>query len=101
MRLGSLVIVLAACSSSAAARPAWPKQTLHETDGGESLAPRAAARSVAARGEADRLAASAPDKPSAPAASAATAERPAQAAPAVAPSDEPVNTEDIIIEIEE
>jgi len=43
MRLvGTLVIaaLLAACASSRAASPKWPKLTEHETDGGESLAPR-------------------------------------------------------------
>lgn len=107
MRSGFLVIALAACSSAAAARPTWPKQTAHETDGGESLAPRAAARAIAATDDDD-------DRPSAPASPAAAdraAERPAasagqsidRVAPAAAsPSpDEPVQTEDIVIEIDD
>src|SRR3954465_2953574 len=101
MRLGPLVILLAACSSSAAAGPTWPKSTPHETDGGESLAPRAAARSVAARDPADRSVDRAPDKPAAAQPRAGASGRaPAQPAAAATP-DEPVMTEDIGIEIEE
>src|SRR5262249_52779817 len=51
MRVARLVIALAACSSPAAAGPHWPRPAPREVDGGESLAPRAAARSVAARSE--------------------------------------------------
>jgi hypothetical protein len=103
MRLGSLLIVLAACSSPAAAGPAWPKSTPHETDGGESLAPRAAARPVAARDPGDKPPDRATtDKPVAtPGNPAAPADHPAAASPVASPSDEPVTTEDIVIEIED
>jgi len=100
MRSGFLVIALAACASPATARPTWPKQTAHETDGGESLAPRAAARAIAAT-EDDDARPSAPAAPERPATAAGPSiERVAPAAAAVAP-DEPVQTEDIVIEIDD
>ena len=98
MRFGLLVFVLAACSSSASANPAWPKARPHEVDGGESLAPRAAARAIAAVVEDDKSAV-APAAPPAPA--AAPVDKPAAAAPAAPASDEPIITEEIVIEIED
>jgi hypothetical protein len=105
MRSGLLVILLAACSSSATAAPAWPKPHAAEADGGESIAPRAVARTVAAAGDADDDATEASGErpaasPSSPA-GAGTAERPAAAAPAAAAPDEPINGEEIVIEIED
>jgi len=107
MRLAFLVIALAACSSHASAGPAWPKSTAHETDGGESLAPRAAARTIAAKTDdddddkpvtlavpGDRPAAT----PVAPGAGSA-GDRPAASTPGA--PDEPVTAEDIVIEIED
>ena len=98
MRLGLLVFALAACSSSASAKPAWPRATPRELDGGESLAPRAAARAIAAVVEDDKPAAA-----SAPAAAApVSVDKPATPAAAAPPaSDEPIITEEIIIEIED
>lgn len=99
MRLGLLAFALAACSSSASARPAWPKQTPPATDGGESLAPHAAARTIAA------VTASSDDddsKPVDPTASAPAAPSPAATspAPAIAPvEEEPPITEEIVIEV--
>lgn len=43
-----LTATLGACNSAHARKPAWPKQTEREVDGGESLAPRSAT-AVAAR----------------------------------------------------
>jgi hypothetical protein len=103
MRLGLLVIALAACSSPAGAGPSWPKAAVREVDGGESLAPRAAARAITAIVEDDKPAdKAAADMPAAPAASTAgsTADRSAAATPAATP-DDPIMTEDIVIEIEE
>jgi hypothetical protein len=100
MRLGLLVIALAACSAPAAAGRSWPRATAREVDGGESLAPRAAARTIAAlveddkpgdKGAADKL----------PATSGGTADKsPAAGPPALTP-DEPLMTEDLVIEIED
>lgn len=104
MRLGLLVITLAACSSPAAAGPSWPKATVREVDGGESLAPRAAARAIAAVGEDDKPADKAADgKPAAPATSTggSTADKPAMTAPAAMAPDDPIMIEDIVIEIDD
>jgi len=106
MRLRFLVIALAACSSHASAGPAWPKSTAREADGGESLAPRAAARAVAVNTDDDDKPAgpaAAGERPAAPPAapsvSGSVADRPAASPPAGA--DEPVTAEDIVIEIED
>jgi hypothetical protein len=103
MRLGLLMIALAACSSPAVAAPAWPKAAAREVDGGESLAPRAAARAIAAIVEddkpADRVAA---DKPAAVAAgrpAGSTADKPAVSTPAATPPDEQITIEELLIEI--
>jgi hypothetical protein len=98
MRLGLLVFALAACSSSASARPSWPKQTPREADGGESLAPRAAARTVAAV-----AASSDDDKPvdrsaAVPAAVTPVAPPPTPAAAPASDEDLPI-TEEIVIEV--
>jgi hypothetical protein len=84
--------------------PAWPKPVVRELDGGESLAPRAAARAIAAIVDdrpADKASA---DKP-APAASTGTtggaADKPAAAPSAVPAPDEAITTEEIVIEIED
>lgn len=106
MRLGLLVFALAACSSPASAGPAWPKSTARDVDGGESLAPRAAARTVATANAEDD---DDDDKPAAPAADKPAADKPAAVrdggtpvTPAASPAtDEPITTEEIVIEIED
>jgi hypothetical protein len=106
MRRGSLVIALGlaagliGCSASASARPAWPKPSLHEGDGGESLAPRAAPRAVAASAvEDDRAVERVADKPSDIAPIVPSAATPASSSTA-APAEEPITAEDIVIEID-
>ena len=105
MRAGLLVIVLAGCAARAASGPAWPRPAVREVDGGESLAPRPAARAIAAIVEDDRPAdKAASDKPAAPPSGSPAAgapDKPAAAAPATAPPDDPIVTEDIVIEIED
>lgn len=107
-----LLLALAACSMACSAAfsaqgsagPAWPRPAAREVDGGESLAPRAAARAIAAIVEEDHPAEraaerTAADKPAAapvPAASAAPA--PSAAPPA---QDEPLPAEDLVIEIDD
>jgi hypothetical protein len=105
MRAGLIVLALAACSAPAARGPAWPQTRSRAVDGGESLAPRAAARSITAVVEDDKPDRSAADKPAAPSASSATPatttpDKPA-APPAVANPDEPVITDEIVIEVED
>jgi hypothetical protein len=94
----------AACSARAPAGPSWPRPRAGEVDGGESLAPRAAARAVAAVAEEDRPAdRGVADKPAAPAPAPVTApaggDR-ATAAPPAAP-DDPLTTEEIVIEVDD
>ncbi|HEX8112820.1 MAG TPA: hypothetical protein VF516_34045, partial [Kofleriaceae bacterium] len=43
-----------ACSGHGPVGPAWPKPATRDVDGGESLAPRAAARAIAAIVEEER-----------------------------------------------
>lgn len=100
MRPVLLVIAVAACSSPAAAGPSWPRPAPHEVDGGESLAPRAAARAIAAIVEDDKPADKAADKPAAASGVPAADKPPAVTLPVPA-ADEPIMTEDIVIEIED
>lgn len=105
-----LVIALAAglmaCSAPDAAGPAWPRAAAREVDGGESLAPRAAARAIAALAEDDHGAERTADKPAAadrassPSATTPTAARGA-ANPAAPSTEEPFPGEELIIEVEE
>lgn len=99
-----LLLALAACSMACSGRgsagPTWPKPASREADGGESLTPRAAARAIAAIVEEDRpaeRAAAAPAAAPVPATSAGAA-APAAAAPA---QDEPLPTEEIVIEVDD
>jgi hypothetical protein len=89
-----------ACSSHGPAGPAWPKPAEHRVDGGESLAPRAAARAIAAIVEDDRPAERAvADKPAAaPAPASAAPAAPVAGTPA---QDEPLPTEEIVIEVDD
>lgn len=94
-----LAAALCGCSSSASARPAWPKPHARDADGGESLAPRAAPRAIAAAAvEDDREVERVADKPSGIAPIVPAAAQPAPAA-AAAPVEEPI-TEEIVIEID-
>jgi hypothetical protein len=109
MRLGIVMLALAACSGpgAASASPAWPKAAVREVDGGQSLAPRAAARAVAALVEDDKedkpTDKAAADKPAAAATSAggSTADKSAATSSPATPPDEPITAEDIVIEIED
>jgi hypothetical protein len=96
-----LVLAAAACGSPNGRGPAWPKQHDKDADGGESLAPRPSAASVAAVERtpepAEKLEAKAAleaglkgddDKPAAP-----KADKPADK------TETPIQTEEIIIEI--
>jgi hypothetical protein len=102
-----LVIALSACSmacaTSAPTGPAWPRSA-GRGDGGESLAPHAAARAISAISEEDRATDRDADKPAAPPPLVPVApERPAVTASSVTPppSDEPMTTEEIVIEVED
>jgi hypothetical protein len=104
MRGGLLLIALLGCSHPASTGPAWPKTHAHDTDGGESLAPRAAARAIAAAVEEDRPAdRAAGDKAAAtPAAAvpAAAGDKPA-VTPSVTVTEEPLTAEEMVIEVDD
>jgi len=97
MLLLALAAYSMACSGRGPAGPAWPRPASRDADGGESLAPRAAARAIAAIVEDDRPAErAAADRPAAapvPAASAGAS--PAAATPA---QDEPLPSDEIVID---
>ena len=97
-----LAIALAGCVPNSSSGPAWPKQHEVENDGGESIAPHEGAKAIAAAVEEDV-------KPTEKAAEAPavkpTAEKPAAEKPAEKPatekSEDPMMTEEIIIEVED
>lgn len=100
-----LVIALAACSMPGQSGPAWPKRAARDADGGESLAPRAAARSIAARTDDDH----GDDRADDAAAAASPASAPAHADRGAVPVELPAGVmtpedqalEEMVIEIEE
>jgi hypothetical protein len=104
MRRALVLVVVSACAGSAAHGPAWPKPHVSENDGGESLAPHQA-HSVAEIGLAkddDDEGKPAVVTPTAGSAAAATGTvTPAVTTPTQTPTDETINTEEIIIEIDD
>ena len=100
MRFALLAVLLGACAGSSH-EAAWPKGHTSETDGGESLAPHEAKVVVAATKADD-------DKPAAVAVTATpavtTAEPASPGAAAVKPAaatEEVIQSEEIIIEIDD
>ena len=96
-----LALVLAGCASHAASGPAWPKESHTDNDGGESIEPRVVRPVEAAVDKTEEDVKPAPvaapvEKPAAP---AAPKETPAAGAPAAPAVEEPITTEDIVIEI--
>jgi hypothetical protein len=104
MRRVLVLVVVSACAGSAAHGPAWPKQHDKEADGGESLAPHVASQ-VAAIGitkdddDTGKPAAATPASPAAATGAATTT--PVVTPSAQTPTDETINTEEIIIEIDD
>ena len=102
MRRILLVLAVTACTHSAATGPAWPKQHVSDNDGGESLAPRDPAKSVAvATDDSDDDDKPAPAEAPAekPAAAAATEAGTPAAAPATAQPEDVIQTEEIVIDV--
>ena len=95
------VIALCAGSMACAARepagPAWPRAAARDSDGGESLAPRAAARAIAAVVE-DHAVEHAADKP---AAAAPSVSAPSASTGTVQVSEEPLPLDELVIEIDD
>jgi hypothetical protein len=104
MRGGLLWIALLGCSQPASTGPVWPKPHAHDTDGGESLAPRAAARAIAGAPEDDRPAdRTAGDKPAAAPAAvtpAVAGDKPA-GTPSVTVTEETLTAEEMVIEVDD
>ena len=105
MRLVLAVLLLAACGAKSSA-PAWPKMAERETDGGESLAPRAKASAVAAAADDDddepAAATKSEDKPAAKTDAKPDAETPKPASTSTqAPEEIIITTEEIVIEIDD
>jgi len=103
MRFALLFALCLGCSGGRGHDPAWPKLTVKDTDGGESLAPRTATTVSASERSTDtsdskpepsESKAAAPEKP-------ASSDTPASSAPEKSSPDEPITTEDIVIEIDD
>ena len=97
-----LVIALAACSTPRAVGPAWPRPSAHGADGGESLEPPSAARTIsAAVVEDDRAPERGAERPPASPSGAPAAAAAPGVAPAAQPGDEVPPTEEIVIEVDD
>ena len=91
--------MLGGCMHATSSSPAWPKDRT-DGEGGESLAPREAAKSIEVALETDsddKPAEAATDTPEDKPAAATEASAPAAANPGS--SDEPMTTEEIVIEV--
>jgi hypothetical protein len=97
-----LLVVLLGCAHSH--DPAWPKPSATDKDGGESIAPREARAVTAVEASPDETpsAEAAEATPAKPAPSAGTPITPVAAPAAATPSgaEDPLTTEEIVIEID-
>ena len=96
-----VIVALAACSHTGSSGPAWPKDRARD-DGGESIAPRETSKAVAVALEqdSDDDDAKPADKPAdQPAAKPAPPPAATPAASATPASEEPIQTEEIVIEV--
>lgn len=104
MRRALVLVMVSACAGSSSHAPAWPKQHVSENDGGESLAPHQS-HQVAEIGltkDDDDEGKPAAVTPTAGSAAAATVTAtPAATTTTQTPTDETINTEEIIIEIDD
>jgi hypothetical protein len=103
MRRALVLLVISACAGSSAHAPVWPKQHVADDDGGESLAPHQSSEVAAiglGKGDEDEGKPAAATTTAGPAA-AATEAAATVTTPAQTPVDETINTEEIIIEIDE
>jgi hypothetical protein len=104
MRRALVLLFMVGCAGSSAHGPVWPKQHVSENDGGESLAPHVSSQ-VAAIGitkdDDDEGKPAAVTPTAGPAAAATPTATPAATTPTQTPTDETINTEEIIIEIDD
>ena len=103
MRRILVVVALAGCAGRAATGPAWPRASARADDGGESLAPHQTHEVATSIEKAEDE-----TKPSATPVIAPVIAPSAQVGGTVAPvatpaasSDEPITTEDIVIEVDD
>jgi hypothetical protein len=94
------LVFLTACAGSAGNGPAWPKAHDTEADGGESLAPHTA-KTVATIGVGVDVEEVKPATAAATVTPAGAAEGSAAPVATTPATDEVINTEEIIIEIDE
>lgn len=101
LRLALLIGFLAACGGGSN-RPTWPKASASDSDGGESLAPKPGSVTVSASDDDDDIVIEKPaDKPAAKATDDKPSESPRPTAPTVTAPDDVINTEDLVIEIDD
>jgi hypothetical protein len=94
------VLMTVACGGRSSAGPAWPKQAEKEVDGGESLEPRTASAIAAVEDDEDEKVEEEPvEKPAEK--PAAVEVKPATPAPTAPTPEEPITTEEIVIEIDD
>ena len=99
MRATLLIVLLAACGGRGS-DPAWPKQTVAEDDGGESLAPRTAAAVVATTDD-DEADVTPAVETAIPVATPAVPAADKPATPTVTAPEQVIQIDDIVIEIED
>jgi hypothetical protein len=97
-----IVTILLGCHRGPSG-PTWPRTASPETDGGESLAPRAATLDEEDDESPEATALDLPAALAAPLAPAAKADAPTTTArpTAAPPADEPIMTEELVIEVED
>ncbi len=102
VRLALLIGVLAACGGGSN-RPTWPKASASDSDGGESLAPKPGSIAVSASDDDDDDDIVIEKPTEKPAAVKATepSESPRPTAPTVTAPDDVINTDDLVIEIDD
>lgn len=100
MRALLFVVALAGCTHAMSSGPAWPKERAGG-EGGETLAPREAAKSIEVALENDddddKPAEASAEKPAGKPAPVINGDEPAAAAPAA--TEEPITTDEIVIEV--
>jgi hypothetical protein len=100
----AILVASAGCHGSKASNPAWPAPSTTADDGGESLAPRQTSVAAAVEKSADDKNDDDEDKPAATDAKPAAASDIKEITPTPqtgTPDDEPIITDELIIEIEE
>ncbi len=101
LRFALLIGFLTACGGTSKG-PTWPKPSASDSDGGESLAPKPGSVAVSSSDDDDDIVI---DKPAeTPAAKAITDDKPSESrptAPTITAPDDVINTEDLVIEIDD